>query len=168
MTLAGEYASPVFAGTVGDYLSPNPDAEDRSEADRPSQGMERQIAFVDSSAFVALADAGDASHTAAVAAYRDLVATGYRLFTTDYMIAEAYDLLRLGPGPDVARQWLRSCAITRCHVEERDITQAKQRLLRHEESSSIGFSDAISLAVMDRLGVTDVFAVDQSILNAIP
>lgn len=141
------------------------DAFDQGSAGE-QPGGERQVAFVDASALVALADAGDTSHAAAVAAYRDLVAAGYRFFTTDFMIAEAFDLLRHGMGVDVARNWLRACHIPICPVEERDIAQAKQRVIDDLRPDGLGLADAISLAVMDRLGINDVFAVDQTVLNA--
>lgn len=158
----------LFSGTVGDFLESGPEPESQALEPEPPSETARLIAYVDSSALVALADAGDASHTAAVDAYRDLVSSGYRLFTTEFMIAEAYDLLRSGPGPEVARQWLQGCKIARCQVEERDIAQARQRILAGTGAvSALGLADAISLAVMDRLGVTDVFAVDQTVLAAI-
>lgn len=158
----------LFAGTVGDYLEEGPDPPDEVLVRDPTNVTARMIVFVDSSAMIALADAGDASHTAAVDAYRDLASSGYRFFTTDFMLAEAYDLLSSGPGPEIARQWLRNCNIARCPVEERDFAQARQRILMETGGeSTVGLMNAISLAVMDRLGVTDVFAVDQSVLDAV-
>jgi predicted nucleic acid-binding protein len=157
----------LFSGTVGDYLGEGTDPSDERMEPEPTTEIARMIVFVDSSAMVAIADAGDASHIAAVDAYRDLISSGYRFFTTEFMIAEAYDLLSFGPGPEVARQWLQGCNIARCPVEERDLAQARQRILAETgANSTVGLSNAISLAVMDRLGVTDVFAVDQSVLEA--
>jgi predicted nucleic acid-binding protein len=68
---------------------------------------DRPVAFVDSSAIVALVDEDDAAHSAAVDAYRELSTSGYRLFTTDHVVVEAYDLLLNGVGPVVATAWLR-------------------------------------------------------------
>ncbi len=164
--MTGRETEPTYSGTVGDYVNdrePTPPATDRQSEPAPS-GL--AIAFVDSSAMVALADAGDASHTAAVAAYRELVEAGYLLFTTDIILAETYDLLRSGHGFEVARQWLKACRIAVYPVEERDLTRARQRLLAADLAPAYGLADAVSLVVMDRLGVTDVFAVDQTVLNA--
>jgi predicted nucleic acid-binding protein len=165
LALIPDTTSPSLSGAGANFPHAEPSAQDMVSDDQP--GAERRIAFVDSSALVALADAGDTSHAAAVAAYQDLVATGYRLFTTDHMIVEAFDLLRHGPGLEVARRWLRACNLAVCHIEERDVAQAKQRVLGSADSDAIGLTDAISLAVMDRLGITDVFAVDQTVLEAI-
>ncbi len=127
-------------------------------------------AFVDASAIVALVDADDPAHAAAVAAYRDLVGDGYKLFTTDHGLAEAYDLLRLGLGPAVAGDWLRRQRLAVYHVDEADLAEAQRRLLSVGEDKAAGpslsLTDALSLAVMDRLGVAAAFAVDPGFLTA--
>lgn len=162
-----QFGPPSFGGTVADYLDAGRDARaGGSQLDDPGQ-PEYSVAFVDSSALVALADAGDSSHQAAVAAYHELRSGGYHLFTTDYMMVETYELLRAGPGPEIARDWLRRCRLATYHVEPPDLAAAKQRLSDEAASTLSSLIDAISLAVMDRLGVTDVFAVDQSVLQAI-
>ncbi|HEX5992347.1 MAG TPA: hypothetical protein VFY70_07225, partial [Thermomicrobiales bacterium] len=58
----------------------------------------REVTFVDASALVALADRDDASHGAAVAAYQELVASGFRLFTTDLALASAHELIAAALG----------------------------------------------------------------------
>lgn len=117
--------------------------------------------FVDSSALIALADRDDASHADAVVAYRDLVATGYKLFTTNYVVAETFDLLRAGLGDAVARRWLRDSKLPVYHVDEQDEAKARQSILNASERGAGSLTDAVSLVVMDRLGVTDAFAVDR-------
>lgn len=161
-------SGPPFQGTVGDYLSGEGRTDPASGRQPDATGSDLAIAFVDSSALVALADAGDASHAAAVAAYRELIEAGYLLFTTDIILAEAYDLLRAGHGAEVARRWLQACRIAVYPVEERDLARARQRLLAADPAPAYGLADAVSLVVIDRLGVTDVFAVDQTVLNASP
>lgn len=134
-----------------------------SDHDDANTGPSIPVAFVDASALVALADAGDASHAAAVAAYRELLSEGYRLFTTDYVIGETYDLLRIGLGPESARRWLRDCRLAVYRVDERDLARARA-LLADAASGNRSFVDAVSLAVMERLAVTDAFAVDPGFL----
>ena len=121
-------------------------------------------AFLDASALVALVDRDDASHNAAVEAYRDLIAAGYKLFTTNYVVAETFDLLRTGVGPLVARQFLRDCKLAVYHADEQDEQKARRLILRSSPKRALSFSDAISLVVMERLGVADAFAVDPSFL----
>ena len=165
MTVPG--LEPLYTGTVGDYLGEHRSMTASGSQPEPNQ-QEPMIAFVDSSAMVSLADAGDASHAAAVAAYRELVEGGYLLFTTDMILAETYDLLRAGHGGEAARRWLQACRIAVYPVEERDLTRARQRLLAERTAPAYSLADAVSLEVIDRLGVTDVFAVDQTVLNASP
>ena len=121
-------------------------------------------AFVDASALVALVDRDDVSHDAAAAAYRDLVAAGYKLFTTNYVVAETFDLLRAGLGPAVARQWLRDSRLAVYHADEQDEAKARRMVLEASDRRNLSLTDAVSLVVMDRLGVTDAFAVDQRFL----
>lgn len=126
--------------------------------------QEAKITFVDASALVALADRDDASHAAAVAAYRDLIDSGFRLFTTDLAIANAHELLVVALGADVARAWLAQCAI---HVECVTLADLEEGRRAIEEGASAGnatLTETMHLAVLDRLGVTDVFAVDGAFL----
>ena len=128
----------------------------------------RPVAFIDASAIVALVDAGDRSHDDAVAAYRDLLASGYRLFTTDFVVAEAFDLLRVGVGVETARAWLRDHRLPVYRADETDLEQATRLLLDENAPAERSFADAVSLAVMERLGVSDAFAVDRHFLADAP
>jgi uncharacterized protein len=120
--------------------------------------------FVDSSAIVALVDRDDASHAAAVGAYRDLVRAGYRLFTTNYVVAETFDLLRTGVGPLVARQFLRDSKLAVYHADEQDERRARRLILDAAAGGNLTLVDAVSLVIMERLGVADAFAVDPAFL----
>jgi predicted nucleic acid-binding protein len=135
-------------------------------AAEPAAPAARPVAFVDASAIVALVDADDPAHAAAVAAYRDLVGAGYKLFTTDHGVAEAYDLLRLGLGSAVARRWLERQRLAVYHVDAADLGEARRRLLDPEAVglAELSLTDVLSLVVMDRLGVGDAFAVDPRFL----
>jgi predicted nucleic acid-binding protein len=122
------------------------------------------VAFVDSSAIVTLIDQDDASHQAAVDAYRTLIASGYRLFTTNHVLDEAFELLTAGIGPAAARRWLSEHRLAIYHVDETDLAAAVAAIAARSADSPITLTDALSMAVMERLGVTDAFAVDPSFL----
>lgn len=128
---------------------------------------ERLVAFVDSSAIVALVDEDDSAHIAAVDAYQELCSSGYRLFTTDHVIVESYDLLLSGVGPVVAANWLRHHKLPVYSTDESDLGSAQTIMTSRPPEAPISFTDAISLAVMERLGVADAFAVDATFLNAL-
>lgn len=123
------------------------------------------IAFVDSSAIVALVDRRDPTHQQALAAYHELVDEGYCLFTTNYVIAETLQLLDLSFGPDIARKWLQDHRLPVYHADEQDERRATNRLSTARPGSRLSMTDAISSVVMDRLGVSDAFAVDADFLS---
>lgn len=124
-----------------------------------------QVSFVDASALVALADRDDASHGAAVDAYRDLVAGGYRLFTTDLALAAAHEQIAAALGLALARSWLAHCNIQVHHVTPGDLEEGRRAIEEGRVEPAATLADAIHLAVLDRLGVTDVFAVDRVFLG---
>jgi predicted nucleic acid-binding protein len=128
------------------------------------RGRDLPAAFVDSSAIVALIDQDDASHQAAVEAYGSLVGSSYRLFTTNHVIDEAFGLLVTGVGPEVARQWLREHRLPVYFVDESDLAAAAAMLAGRAADKPLTLTDALSMVVMDRLGVSDAFAVDPDFL----
>jgi len=123
------------------------------------------IAFVDTSAILALVDRRDPTHQQALAAYNELADSGYRLFTTNYVIAETVLLLQLAFGPDVARQWLQDHRLPVYHADQQDERRATARIASARPGSRLTMTDAISSVVMDRLGVSDAFAVDPDVLS---
>lgn len=124
-----------------------------------------RIAFVDASALVTLADRDDASHNAAAAAYQDFLRSGFLLFTTDLAFATAHQLVLAALGPSAARTWLAQCAIHIEPVTAQDLEEGRRRVETGEVPASAPLCDAIHLALLDRLRVTDVFAVDLQFLG---
>lgn len=124
-----------------------------------------RVAFVDSSAIVALTDNADDAHEAAVAAYRELVNGGYCLFTTNYVVAETIELLSAGPGPRVAQQWLRDHRLPVYHADEQDEHRARALVISARSDHGLSYTDAISMVVMERFDIADAFAVDPNFLN---
>ena len=139
---------------------------DQSLASALTNGeVPREVTFVDASALVALADRDDASHSAAVAAYQDLVAGGFRLFTTDLALASAHELIAGGLGHEVARSWLAHCNILVQRIAPADLEAGRRAIEEGWSAPQATLADTIHLAVLDRLGVTDVFAVDRAFLT---
>jgi predicted nucleic acid-binding protein len=124
-----------------------------------------RIAFVDSSALVALADRDDASHEAAAAAYEDFLQSSFLLFTTNLAFTTAHQLILAALGPSTARTWLAQCAIHIEPITAQDLEEGRRRVETGGVPASAPLCDAIHLAVLDRLSVTDVFAVDQQFLG---
>jgi predicted nucleic acid-binding protein len=138
---------------------------DRSpDSDSAHGEVMRDVTFVDASALVALADRNDASHAAAVTAYQDLVASGFRLFTTDLALASAHELIAVALGREVARAWLAHCNIVVQRIAPADLEEGRRAIEEGWSVLDATLADTIHLAVLDRLGVTDVFAVDRAFL----
>jgi len=123
------------------------------------------VAFVDSSAIVAMVDANDKTHGAAVGAYAELLQQGYKLFTTNHVVAETVDLLDAGVGPEIARRWLRDHRLPVYHADEQDERRAKALVISSRSPRGLSYVDAVSLVVMERFGVADAFAVDPHFLH---
>ena len=124
-----------------------------------------RIAFVDASALVALADRDDISHQAAADAYQDFLRSGFLLFTTDLAFTTAHQLILAALGPSAARSWLAQCAIHIEAVTTQDLEEGRRKVETGNAPSSAPLCDAIHLAVLDRLNVTYVFAVDRQFLG---
>lgn len=124
-----------------------------------------RIAFVDASALVALADRDDVSHEAAVQAYRELLQSGFLLFTSDLAFTTAHQLLLAAFGPTTARNWLAQCAIHVEPVTAQDLEEGRRRVETGRVPASAPLCDAVHLALLDRLNVTEVFAVDRQFLE---
>jgi predicted nucleic acid-binding protein len=133
-------------------------------SDQTSGEVLREVTFVDTSALVALADRDDASHRAAVTAYQELVASGFRLFTTDLALASAHELIAAALGHEVARSWLAHCNILVQRIAPADLEEGRRAIEEGWTAPRATLADTIHLAVLDRLGVTDVFAVDRAFL----
>ena len=136
---------------------------DASSKAHPAK-LDFPVAFVDSSAIITLIDQDDASHQAAVDAYRSLIISGYRLFTTNHVLDEAFDLLSAGIGAVAARRWLKEHRLAIYFVDGTDLAAAVAAIAARAEDSAISLTDALSMVVMERLGVSDAFAVDPSFL----
>jgi predicted nucleic acid-binding protein len=138
---------------------------DRSPVAEAANGEAlRDVTFVDASALIALADRDDASHAAALTAYQDLVASGFRLFTTDLALAAAHEVIAVALGQEVARSWLAHCNILVQRIAPADLEEGRRAIEEGWSAQGATLADTIHLAVLDRLGVTDVFAVDRTFL----
>jgi predicted nucleic acid-binding protein len=127
--------------------------------------QQKLAAFVDSSALVSLVDRNDYTHRAAVEAYESLKAEGYRLFTSNHIVAETYDLLAGTLGHDIAKTWLDTMELPVYVADSNDIEQARERVISSRKP--LNFNDALSVVIMQRLGVADAFAVDPDFLAAL-
>ncbi|MBI2940542.1 MAG: PIN domain-containing protein [Chloroflexi bacterium] len=130
--------------------------------------MAREV-FVDAGAWIALSDAGDQYHGAAVEAYHDLSRHSPTFVTTNLVIAEAYVLIRRAAGHPAAMRFLRalrqSSRLLRIYSDAALEQEAEEVLARYADQD-ISFVDAVSFVVMRERGITDAFAFDRHFLAA--
>jgi predicted nucleic acid-binding protein len=116
-------------------------------------------AFVDSSAFYAAADRGDASHDRA----RELLGAEDGLVTTDHVLVEAWLLLRHRLGrPAAERIWsaIRDGAAALEPVGPADL-EAAWAIGSDFPDQDFSLVDRTSFATMQRLGLSRVITFDQ-------
>jgi predicted nucleic acid-binding protein len=121
--------------------------------------MKRGVLW-DSSAIVAALDAGDRRHEAAVAIAERLAAERWLSLITNYLEAEAHALLLRRLGRGAALGWLLKTTIPVLRALPADEQRAKEILARYRDKD-FSLCDAISFAVMRRLGVRTAFSFDR-------
>ena len=127
----------------------------------------RHAVFVDSSAFFAFATSRDADHDRARRVHTRIIAGGWRLVTTTYVLAEVHALALARVNPRFALSLIEEIDagnVVIVRVNEDDWLQA-WRILRRYDDKSFSFTDALSFAVMDRLGISEAFSFDRHFLQ---
>jgi predicted nucleic acid-binding protein len=130
---------------------------------RPRRASQARRALVDASAYFALLDTDDANHVQARTISHRLIAEGWRLFTTSFILAETHALLLNRLRQAIATSFLREMdhsPTTLVWVTPADVERAKAIIYRYEDKD-FSLTDATSFAVMERLGVPAAFTFDR-------
>lgn len=119
--------------------------------------------FMDSAGFLALWDAGDQHHAAAVTLQGELSRKRRRFLTTEYVVDETVTLLLVRHSHAAAVDFLdtieRSEAL-RLEWIGPDRFQAAGRLFRKCVDKQWSFTDCVSFATMRELRIRDAFTTD--------
>jgi predicted nucleic acid-binding protein len=128
-----------------------------------SAASDRRI-FVDTSGYYAAASRRDSSYAEASATIERLVLARRRLVTTNFVLAELHGLLLARGSPVTALATLarirQSPATTVVRVRQRDEDRAWSILTQYDDKE-FSLTDALSFAVMERLGISVAFTFDQ-------
>jgi predicted nucleic acid-binding protein len=126
-----------------------------------SPARDRRL-FVDTSAYYAATDRRDRDHVAAAAVMRRLVEERHSLVTTNVVLFELHALLLNRLNRQVAWDVLSvlRASQTIVRVRERDEVRAEDILYQHADKE-FSYTDALSFAVMERLGLRVAFALDR-------
>lgn len=123
--------------------------------------------FVDTSAWYALHVVGDPHHTEACEVERRLREESASLHTHEWIMLEVLQLFARRHGRDAAvavGRALRTSSALQIHYLDPDLLEASWR--RYEAEPSVGPVDAVSFAVMERLGLSRAFSYDNDFVRA--
>ncbi len=122
--------------------------------------------FVDTSAWDAIADAGDPNHEVA-RAFQEEIAGHRLLVATDYVLDELYTLLLLNVGYertlDVKSKldiMIEKRVLEIVWVTEEITAEAWDVFVMYNTDKVWSFTDCVSYVVMKRRGINEVFAFD--------
>jgi predicted nucleic acid-binding protein len=128
---------------------------------RPRAVNPRRV-FVDTSAYYALVDADAVDYRRTLAAAAQLTADRRRLFTSNFVMAEVHALLLNRIGRAVALRALHEIEhgeATVVRVSLRDERRARSIIAQYSDKD-FSLTDAMSFAVMERLGIGAAFTLD--------
>ncbi len=119
--------------------------------------------FIDTSAFLAIANAGDERHENAVREWRKLLDSGELLITTNYTVVEAASLLQSRHGVGVLRLFADS-VLDVVLIEWVDVDTHKcaiRAVLTSSGRRGPGMVDCVSFEIIRRSAIDKVFAYDK-------
>lgn len=120
--------------------------------------------FMDTGAFIALTNADDKHHSAAVFFYREVRESGAHLLTTNLVVCETMNYLKIRVSQAVAvRFWKslkKSSHITIFPVSP-SLEEAAFAIFKHYADKGFSFTDCTSFVVMKSLKIIKAFAFDR-------
>jgi predicted nucleic acid-binding protein len=121
----------------------------------------QRVSFSDASFFFAIVDAADRWHRECLSLLNEMEKGGWQLVTTLLVVAETHVLLLRRLGYHVALLWLKSVLprLTIVPIEPEDLNRVLEILERYSDKD-FSLTDAISFAVMERLGISVALSVD--------
>jgi predicted nucleic acid-binding protein len=125
--------------------------------------------FVDTSAWVALADKDDSNHKKAAAVYPSLLQNQKGLITSNLIIAETYVLLLNELGHHAALNFLErikaSPRILKMYSNE-DLERDAVEILGKYDDQDFSYADAVSFVIMKRQKMRKAFCFDKHFMKA--
>jgi predicted nucleic acid-binding protein len=118
--------------------------------------------FLDTGAFLAVADADDDYHTAAKPVYTELLQSKAQLLTSNFVLSETYTLVRSKVGHKAAIDFMKrfdQTGIKVLRVSEAIEQTAKSIFVRYDDKD-FSFVDCTSFALIDHHRIDHVFAFD--------
>ena len=120
-------------------------------------------ALLDTSAYFALADLSEQRHADADTIRNRLLTERWRLFTTNFIVAETNALMLTRLGYPYAIRFLDQIDQSRTTIVRVAATDERRarEILRQYDDKNFSLTDATSFAVMERLRIPYVFTFDR-------
>jgi predicted nucleic acid-binding protein len=123
--------------------------------------------FIDTSAWDAIEDSGDANHEAAMI-FKDEIANRYELITSNYILDETYTLLLINIGYErtVAfhrqlEMLIKAGVLRVIQLSENIEEKAWSIFEKYNQDKCWSFTDCTSYAAMKELAIDEVFSFDR-------
>jgi uncharacterized protein len=123
------------------------------------------VVFVDTAAFFAIENERDRHHPQALDARDQLMASGERLVTSDYILDEVYTLIRMKVSHRVAVDFgdsVRTSRFLRVEPVMPADFEVAWRIFRRYDDKPFSFTDCASFALMERLKIVAAFTFDRN------
>jgi len=119
--------------------------------------------FIDTGAFLALADASDSSHEDVSLTYQDMLEQGAALYTSNFIIDEAVTLIRARVNHRAAVAFLKNLDISgvkALRVTEEDERAAREIFIKYKDKD-FSYTDCTSFFLIEKLGIDAVLTLDE-------
>jgi uncharacterized protein len=120
--------------------------------------------FIDTGAFIALTDADDEYHETAAAFYRNAKENGARFVTTNFVVCETMNYLRVRVSLRVAvlfREKLKKSGLTEIVTVTPSIEEGAFTIFKRFTDKDFSFTDCTSFSAMKSLKLKRAFAFDK-------
>lgn len=129
---------------------------------RIPKSLAHQVVFVDTSAFITLIDPSGPGHKFSKEIFWELAKQRWRLITTNFVIAGTYNWIIAEMGLELARTWIKvSHQLNVEMITLEDEVLAAEILQGQLIKGSICYTIAVNFAVLQRLGIEQVFSFEQ-------
>ena len=126
--------------------------------------MDHEDIFVDTGAWVALADEDDTYHGNAIAIYPGLLKSSRSLVTTNLVVAESHVIIMNELGHMAAVRFLdgvnASPRIVKVYSNE-NIEREAEDILRRYDDQDFSYGDSVSFTIMKRQKIKKAFSFDK-------
>ena len=118
--------------------------------------------FIDSSAFIALADSADQDHQAAARFFRECP-PGTQFHTSNHIFSETVTRLRRTAGHLAALRWGKTTLESRQtvrHYVDQELEREALKIFERYHDHPLSFVDCTTLVLLQRLGADRIFTFD--------